>query len=72
MRAEKSAFGIVLLEALACGLPAAILPAAGPRDAIESTGTGVLDHAWEASGHPFLRRRGARAVGSPEALTALT
>jgi glycosyltransferase involved in cell wall biosynthesis len=36
-------FGIVLLEALACGLPVAAFPVAGPRDVVAGTGAGVLD-----------------------------
>jgi glycosyltransferase involved in cell wall biosynthesis len=36
-------FGIVLLEALACGLPVAAYPVAGPRDAIAGGDVGVLD-----------------------------
>lgn len=36
-------FGNVLIEALACGLPVAALPASGPRDVIGTSGAGVLD-----------------------------
>ena len=36
-------FGIVLLEALACGLPVAAYPVTGPLDVIGGTGAGVLD-----------------------------
>jgi glycosyltransferase involved in cell wall biosynthesis len=36
-------FGIVLLEALASGLPIAALPVSGPMDVIGSSGCGVLD-----------------------------
>lgn len=35
-------FGLVLLEALACGVPVAAFPVMGPRDVIADTGTGVL------------------------------
>ncbi|MGA8755978.1 MAG: glycosyltransferase family 1 protein [Stellaceae bacterium] len=36
-------FGLVLLEALACGLPVAALPVPGPLDVIGENGPGVLD-----------------------------
>jgi glycosyltransferase involved in cell wall biosynthesis len=36
-------FGIVLLEALACGVPVAAFPVSGPADVIGSSGCGVLD-----------------------------
>ncbi|MGB1025688.1 MAG: glycosyltransferase [Rhodospirillaceae bacterium] len=35
-------FGLVLLEALACGVPVAAYPVMGPRDVIGDSGTGVL------------------------------
>jgi len=36
-------FGIVLLEAMACGLPVAAYPVTGPLDVVAGTGAGVLD-----------------------------
>jgi glycosyltransferase involved in cell wall biosynthesis len=36
-------FGLVLLEALASGLPVAAFPVSGPRDVIGSAPVGVLD-----------------------------
>jgi len=36
-------FGIVLLEALACGVPVAAYPVTGPADVIGDAGVGVLD-----------------------------
>ncbi len=36
-------FGIVLLEALACGLPVAAYPVTGPIDVIGGSGVGILD-----------------------------
>lgn len=36
-------FGLVLLEALACGVPVAAYPAIGPVDVVQSGVTGVLD-----------------------------
>jgi glycosyltransferase involved in cell wall biosynthesis len=37
-------FGLVLLEALASGLPVAACPMPGPLDVIGDSGSGVLDH----------------------------
>jgi glycosyltransferase involved in cell wall biosynthesis len=36
-------FGLVLIEALACGLPVAALPVPGPLDVVGTSGAGVLD-----------------------------
>jgi glycosyltransferase involved in cell wall biosynthesis len=36
-------FGLVMLEALASGVPVAAFPVAGPRDVIGDSGAGVLD-----------------------------
>lgn len=35
-------YGVVLLEALACGVPVAAFPVTGPRDVLADSGTGVL------------------------------
>ncbi|HMN83731.1 MAG TPA: glycosyltransferase family 1 protein [Burkholderiaceae bacterium] len=37
-------FGLVLLEAMACGLPVAAYPVEGPIDVVGASGAGVLDH----------------------------
>lgn len=36
-------FGVVMLEAMACGLPVAAFPVTGPRDVVRKGVTGVLD-----------------------------
>ena len=36
-------FGLVMLEAMACGVPVAALPVTGPVDVVENGVTGVLD-----------------------------
>lgn len=42
-------FGIVLLEALASGLPIAAFPVTGPLDVVGHSGCGVLDHDLRAA-----------------------
>lgn len=37
-------FGLVMAEAMACGLPVAAFPVHGPLDVVANSGTGVLDH----------------------------
>ena len=36
-------FGVVMLEAMACGLPVAAFPVTGPRDVVRKGKTGILD-----------------------------
>ncbi len=50
-------FGLVLLEALACGLPVAAFPVPGPLDVIGDSGAGSLD--WD------LRAAALRALAVP-------
>ena len=58
-------FGLVMLEALACGLPVAAFPVAGPLDVIGATGRGVMPHWHEPVGacDPDLSQAITRALG---------
>jgi glycosyltransferase involved in cell wall biosynthesis len=42
-------FGVVLLEALACGLPVAAYPVTGPLDVVGGSGAGALDEDLRAA-----------------------
>ena len=53
-------FGLVMLEALACGTPVAAYPVAGPLDVIGTSGAGALDED--------LRRACLRALDIPRQL----
>ncbi len=46
---KTDTFGLVLLEAMACGLPVAALPVTGPLDVIGESGAGALDHDLRAA-----------------------
>jgi glycosyltransferase involved in cell wall biosynthesis len=56
-------FGVVQLEALACGVPVAAYPVTGPRDVIGSNPVGVLDGDLRAAclGALRLSREACRA-----------
>lgn len=47
-------FGLVNLEALACGVPVAAYPVSGPRDIIQDGITGALDEDLAAAAHRAL------------------
>jgi glycosyltransferase involved in cell wall biosynthesis len=46
---KTDTFGLVMLEALACGVPVAALPVPGPLDVIDSDVVGVLDNDLAAA-----------------------
>jgi glycosyltransferase involved in cell wall biosynthesis len=46
---KTDTFGLVLLEAMACGLPVAAYPVTGPLDVIGDSGAGVLDNDLRAA-----------------------
>lgn len=50
-------FGLVLLEALACGVPVAAFPAAAPRDVIGEAPVGALDDDLKKACHAALKLR---------------
>jgi glycosyltransferase involved in cell wall biosynthesis len=56
-------FGLVLLEALASGVPVAAFPASGPKDVLTEPGIGAMDWDLKAASLAALRldRREARA-----------
>ncbi|MEL7187268.1 MAG: glycosyltransferase family 1 protein [Pseudomonadota bacterium] len=46
---KTDTFGIVMLEAMACGLPVAAYPVTGPLDVVRAGTTGCLDHDLSAA-----------------------
>jgi glycosyltransferase involved in cell wall biosynthesis len=56
-------FGIVLLEAMACGVPVAAFPVTGPVDVVQDGVTGVLDQDLRRAALRALQLDPARCVG---------
>ena len=46
---KTDTFGVVQLEALACGVPVAAFPVMGPRDVVGDSPVGVLDNDLRAA-----------------------
>ncbi|MDX2264046.1 MAG: glycosyltransferase family 1 protein [Hyphomicrobiales bacterium] len=59
---KTDTYGIVLLEAMACGVPVAAFPVMGPKDVVRHGETGVLDDDLRAACLAALDLDGARAL----------
>jgi glycosyltransferase involved in cell wall biosynthesis len=62
-------FGIVLIEAMACGLPVAAFPVAGPLDVIGDSGAGVLSEDLREACLKALEIPRERAIAHAEGFT---
>jgi glycosyltransferase involved in cell wall biosynthesis len=56
---KTDTFGLVMLEAMACGLPVAALPVTGPIDVVRNGETGILDEDLTSACHAALKLDGA-------------
>lgn len=61
-------FGLVLLEAMACGTPVAAFPVVGPIDVVSDETAGVLDHDLNKACHQALtlKRENVRAFAESQ------
>ncbi len=62
-------FGLVMLEAIACGTPVAAFPVIGPLDVVEPGRTGVLDEDLARACHAALALPRGAVRAAAEALT---
>jgi glycosyltransferase involved in cell wall biosynthesis len=67
-------FGLVLIEAMACGTPVAAYPVSGPIDVVTDPAAGVLDHDLAAAAMAALEldRNAVRRVGQTFSWTRAT
>ena len=71
---KTDTFGLVMLEALACGTPVAAYPVAGPIDVVENGKTGVLheDIATAIQGALNIKRADCRKFAEQQSWEAVT
>jgi glycosyltransferase involved in cell wall biosynthesis len=62
-------FGLVLVEAMACGLPVAAFPVAGPLDVVGNSSAGILDVDLKVAAMAALRLCRAEARAHAEGFT---
>ena len=55
-------FGLVLLEAMACGVPVAAFPVTGPKDVVVNGVTGILDNDLETAARAALGLSSAACI----------
>ena len=63
-------FGLVLLEALASGLPVAAFPASGPKDVLTEPDIGVMDYDLQGRASPCADARSPTRPGRMHSVTA--
>lgn len=59
---KTDTFGLVILEAMACGLPVAAFPVTGPLDIIENGSTGIVDDDLQSAAQQALNLNKADCI----------
>lgn len=62
-------FGIVLIEAMACGLPVAAFPVTGPVDVVENGITGILDNDLQKAAIAALKLNSEKCISAASKFT---